>query len=75
MTDAIPHPLASATEPITIGANNAGDAINTMIIAIQMGIPVACMPEPPFATFTHLVHVYATTDQLIPFKRNLEKIR
>lgn len=71
----IPHPVAATPEPITICVENAGDAINTAIIAIQMGIPVSIMPEPPFATFTHLVHVYATTDQLIPFNSALEKIR
>lgn len=71
----IPHPLESAPEKITIGANDAGEAINIAIIAIQMGIPVAVHPEPPFATFTHLVHVFATPDQVEKFNQSLERIK
>ncbi len=74
-TPSIPHPVEGTPEPITIGAENAGDAINTAIIAIQMGIPVSVMPDVNFTFFTHLVHVYATPDQLLKFKSSLEKIK
>lgn len=71
----ISHPLSSVPEPITIGATDAGEAINIAIIAIQMGIPVAVQPDLPFATFTHLVRVYANDDQAMKFKSSLEKIK
>lgn len=71
----VPHPVEGTPEPITIGAENAGDAINIAILAIQMGIPVSVMPDVNFTFFTHLVHVYATPDQLLKFKSSLEKIR
>jgi len=70
----VPHPLEGTPEPIVVTANDKGEAINIMIIAVQLGIPVAVMPEPPFATFTHLIYAYAAPDQLIPFKQSLEKI-
>lgn len=71
----IPHPVEGMPAPITIGADNAGEAINIAIIAIQMGIPVSIMPEPNFTYFTHLVYVYAKPDQLLQFKSSLEKIK
>lgn len=71
----IPFPLEKVPEPVMVTAGDTGEAINIMILAVQMGIPVSVVPEPPFATFTHLVYVYAKEDQLIQFNTFLEKIK